>query len=130
MEYRKGEIKMSNQQENNEMTNYPLRMKGALDDKWADWFEGFVMTSRGDGETLLSGGVEDQAALHSVLDKVHGLGLPLLLVVQAECPCKSKNCLRYGDCQACAVYHNAKGELPFCFRERTRWNKQCTKIKS
>jgi hypothetical protein len=120
---------MTNQQDNFEVTNYHIRVKGHLDKKWADWFEGFVMTSRGDDETLLSGAVMDQAALHGVLDKIHGLGLPLQLVAQVECPCKSKNCSRYGGCQACAAYHSAKGELPYCFRVRTRWDKQCTKIK-
>ena len=69
---------------------YHIRVKGNLDEKWADWFEGFVMTSRDDGETLLTGAVVDQAALHGVLGKIHSLGLPLLLVAQTDCPCSSK----------------------------------------
>ncbi len=56
---------------------YHIRVKGNLDEKWADWFEGFVMTSRDGGETLLCGAVVDQAALHGVLGKICGLGLSL-----------------------------------------------------
>lgn len=107
---------------------YHIRIKGCLDDKWADWFEGFVMAARDNGETLLSGPVADQAALHGVLGKIHGLGLPLLLVAQSGCPCPSKNCPRHGQCQECAAYHADQGKLPFCFRTRKRWDKQCTAL--
>jgi hypothetical protein len=107
---------------------YHIRVEGKLDGKWADWFEGFVMTSRGTGETLLTGPVEDQAALHGVLGKIGGLGLPLLLVAQTGCPCPKKSCPRRGQCEACAAYHGEKGKLPFCFREKTKWDKRCTVI--
>ena len=104
---------------------YHIRAKGELDEKWADWFEGFVITSRENGETLLTGPVVDQAALHGVLDRIHGLGLPLLLVAQTGCPCPKKNCPRRGQCRECAAYHDAKGKLPYCFRTGTRWDKRC-----
>ena len=76
---------------------YHIRVKGGLDEKWADWFEGFVIASRSNGETLLSGSVRDQAALYGVLGKIHSLGLPLLSVTQGECPYSSKVCPRCGD---------------------------------
>jgi hypothetical protein len=107
---------------------YHIRIEGKLDGKWADWFEGFVMTSRANGGTLLSGPVVDQAALHGVLARIGGLGLTLRLVAQTGCPCSSKNCPRRGQCQECAAYHEAKGKLPFCFRERTKWDRRCTAI--
>jgi hypothetical protein len=107
---------------------YHIRVKGNLDEKWADWFDGFVMTGRDNGETLLSGAVVDQAALHGVLGKIHSLGMPLLLVAQTDCPCTSKSCPRRGLCGECAAYHGAKGRLPFCFRERTKWDKRCTAV--
>jgi hypothetical protein len=91
---------------------YHIRVKGNLDAKWADWFEGFVMASRGNGETLLSGAVVDQAALHGVLAKIHSLGLPLLLVAQTGCPCSKRKCPRRGQCHECAAYHAANGKLP------------------
>ena len=104
---------------------YHIRVKGTLDEKWADWFEGFVMNTGGNGETALTGAVVDQAALQGVLGKIHSLGLPLLLVAQTGCPCPSKNCPRHGQCRECAVHYAAKGGQPFCFRERTKWRKQC-----
>ncbi len=63
---------------------YEIRLKGHLDDKWADWFEGLTMTREDNGETLLIGTVVDQAALHGVLRKVRDLGLPLLSVIYAD----------------------------------------------
>jgi hypothetical protein len=105
---------------------YHLRVRGRLDAKWADWFEGFAMVAREDGSTLLSGPVADQAALHGVLDKLHGLGLELLVVMQTECPCSKGNCPNRACCRACAERHGAKNKLPYCFRPRTRWDKQCS----
>ena len=104
---------------------YHIRVKGNLDAKWADWFEGFVMASRGNGETQLSGAVVDQAALQGVLAKLHSLGLPLLLVAQTGCPCPSKNCPRHGQCRECAAHYGNNGRQPFCFREKSKWDKQC-----
>ena len=63
---------------------YEIRLKGHLDDKWADWFEGLSITREDNGETLIRGHVVDQAALHGVLRNVRDLGLPLLSVVQVE----------------------------------------------
>jgi hypothetical protein len=105
---------------------YHIRVKGSLDEKWADWFEGFAMTSRDNGETLLSGAVVDQAALHGALDRIRDLGLPLLLVAQTGCPCSSKKCALRGQCRECAAHHGEKGQLPTCFRTRNRWDKQCS----
>jgi hypothetical protein len=67
-------------------TLYHIRVKGNLDPKWADWFEGFVLASCGDDETLLSGRVADQAALHGMLSKINSLGIQLILVVQIDHP--------------------------------------------
>jgi hypothetical protein len=107
---------------------YHIRVKGSLDVKWADWFEGFVMASRGNGETALTGAVVDQAALQGALAKIHSLGLPLLLVAQTGCPCPSKNCSRHGQCHECAANCSGKGKGPYCFRAKTRWDKRCAEI--
>ena len=56
---------------------YQIRIKGHLGREWADWFEGLTITALDNGETLLSGAVVDQAALHGVLRKVRDLGIPL-----------------------------------------------------
>jgi hypothetical protein len=60
--------------------HYEIRIKGHLGRQWADWFEGLTITLETNGETLLSGSVIDQAALHSLLRKVRDLGMPLLSV--------------------------------------------------
>ena len=59
---------------------YEIRLKGHLDDRWADWFEGLTITLEDNGDTLLTGPVIDQAALHGLLRKVRDLGMPLLSV--------------------------------------------------
>jgi hypothetical protein len=105
-----------------------IRVKGNLDEKWADWFEGFVITSRDSGETLMSGMVADQAALHGILGKIRFLDLPLLLMVQTECPCAKTSCSRYRRCRECVAYHGEKGKLPHCFRARTKWDKHCVAL--
>lgn len=59
---------------------YEIRLKGHLDDEWAEWFGGLTITLEEHGDTLLTGPVADQAALHGLLKKVRNLGLPLLSV--------------------------------------------------
>jgi hypothetical protein len=61
---------------------YQIRVKGHLDSQWTDWFEGLTITLEEDGDTLLTGPVSDQAALHGLLKKVRDLGLSLLSVNQ------------------------------------------------
>jgi hypothetical protein len=59
---------------------YQIRVKGHLGHQWTEWFEGLSITQEEDGNTLLTGPVIDQAALHGLLKKVRDLGMPLLSV--------------------------------------------------
>ena len=59
---------------------YEIRLKGHLEARWGQWFDGLTVTLEEDGSTLLSGPLADQAALHGVLKKVRDLGLTLLAV--------------------------------------------------
>jgi hypothetical protein len=59
---------------------YQIRIKGHLGHQWTEWFEGLTITHEEDGDTLLTGSVIDQAALHGLLKKVRDLGMPLLSV--------------------------------------------------
>jgi len=63
---------------------YEIRIRGHLDDQWAEWFGGLAVTLEEDGDTLLTGPVVDQAALHGLLKKVRDLGMPLLSVNRVE----------------------------------------------
>jgi hypothetical protein len=75
---------MTNGREFDKRGTYQIRVKGNLDHKWSDWFDGFTITSQVDGATLLTGPVADQAALHGLLGKIRDLGLPLLSVKRME----------------------------------------------
>jgi hypothetical protein len=59
---------------------YEIRLKGHLETRWVKWFDGLAIRLDENGNTLLSGLVVDQAALHGLLKKVRDLGLPLLSV--------------------------------------------------
>ena len=63
---------------------YQIRLKGHLGREWTDWFEGLTITLEEDGDTLLTGPVVDQAALHGLLKKVRDLGMPLVSVSPVE----------------------------------------------
>ena len=63
---------------------YAIRLKGHLDDRWAAWFGGLTLTREDNGDTLLTGPVLDQAALHGLLRKVRDLGMPLISVIGVE----------------------------------------------
>jgi hypothetical protein len=63
---------------------YEIRIKGHLDGRWANWFGGLTITLEDNGDTLLTGPVIDQAALHGLLKKVRDLGMSLVSVSPVE----------------------------------------------
>jgi hypothetical protein len=63
---------------------YQIKIEGHLGNQWTDWFEGLSITLEGDGDTVITGPVIDQAALHGLLKKVRDLGMPLLSVNRLE----------------------------------------------
>jgi hypothetical protein len=62
------------------MAIYQIRVRGQLDQSRSEWFDGLAITLVENGETILSGTVRDQAALHGLLGKIRDLGLPLRAV--------------------------------------------------
>ena len=63
---------------------YQIRIKGHLGRQWTDWFEGLTITLSDNGETLLTGPVVDQAALHGLLKKVRDGGMSLVSVMRVK----------------------------------------------
>ena len=70
-----------------------IRIEGYLDPHWSRWFEGLAITLEDNGETLLTGPLVDQAALHGLIRRVRDLGIPLLSVV----------CVKAGQAETSAV---------------------------
>ena len=63
-----------------------IRVAGHLDDARSDWFDGLRVERLDDGQTLLTGEVADQTALHGILARVRDLGLPLRTVTVTPGP--------------------------------------------
>jgi hypothetical protein len=63
---------------------YQIRIKGHLGSQWVGWFDGLSITLEDNGDTLLTGPVTDQAALHGFLKRVRDLGMPLVSVSPLE----------------------------------------------
>src|SRR6476661_6975862 len=86
---------------------YEIRLKGRLDARWAARFEGMTLTLEDNGDTLLTGPVVDQAALHGLLRKVRDLAMPLVSVTR----------LSPGPAAASAGKHRVEAR---CFERRLR----------
>jgi len=66
------------------MQNVEIRVKGQIDEHWSDWFEGLTITHTDQGETVLTGPIADQAALHGLLARLRDLCLPIVSVNLSE----------------------------------------------
>ena len=75
---------MTNRRTFDRPCKYKVWVKGALDKRWSAYFDGLSITPLEDEETLLSGVMTDQAALHGLLAKIRDLGLPLLAVKRVK----------------------------------------------
>ena len=65
---------------------YKIRIQGQLDEMWSEWFEGLTVSWDDEGNTLLTGPVVDQSALHGLLRRVRDLGIPLISVERLNQP--------------------------------------------
>ncbi len=66
------------------MEEIEVRIKGHINRDWSDWLEGLAIAHTEDGETILTGSLRDQSALLGLLNKLSGLGLPILSVALTE----------------------------------------------
>jgi hypothetical protein len=64
--------------------HYEIKIKGHLDPHWSDWFAGLELTHLEGDETLLSGSLPDQAALHGLLERIRDLNLTLISVTYCD----------------------------------------------
>jgi hypothetical protein len=65
-------------------TTYQIRVKGRLGTEWSPWFDGLTIQCLPGGESMLTGPLPDQAALHGILIKIRNLGLELLSLNRVE----------------------------------------------
>jgi hypothetical protein len=72
--------RLSSTEDQYEPGSYEIRIKGHLDNQWTDWFGGLTLMREDSGDTLLTGMVADQAALHGLLRKIRDLGMTLIAV--------------------------------------------------
>jgi hypothetical protein len=88
MSSHKGKLSMANtlqsQHDSSKPTIYKIRIKGQLDSQWTEWFEGLAITLEEDGNTLLTGPVIDQSALHGLLKKIRDLGVTLISICPGQ----------------------------------------------
>ena len=65
-------------------SHYEIRVRGQLDSNWSDWFNGLEVMPQENGETLITGDIQDQDALQGILTKVFNLRLMLLSVKRID----------------------------------------------
>lgn len=75
---------MSHPRGQGEQVVYQIQVRGVIDAGWSEWFHGLIICPQANGDTLLTGAVRDQAALHGLLAKIRDLGLPLLSVERVD----------------------------------------------
>jgi hypothetical protein len=75
----------------NTPTIYEIRIRGRLDKDWAEWFDNMTLTHTGEGQTILTGPIPDQAALHGILNRIRDLNLELISVTQTESAAKDES---------------------------------------
>lgn len=75
---------MDKENEETTQTKYIIRIKNHLNTHWEKWFEGMSITHSGEGETILTGYVIDQCALHGLLEKIRNLNLTLISVQKVK----------------------------------------------
>ncbi|MFL7871926.1 MAG: hypothetical protein AB8I58_24060 [Anaerolineales bacterium] len=63
---------------------YQIRIEGLVNLDWSALFEEVTVQHSGDGQTVLTGALPDQTALHGVLMRIRDLGLSLVEVKRIE----------------------------------------------
>ena len=72
-------------------TIYEIRIRGRLDKDWVEWFDNMTLTHTSEGQTILTGPIPDQAALHGTLNRIRDLNLGLISVTQVASAAKDES---------------------------------------
>lgn len=75
---------------------YEIRVDGHLETRWAAWFDGHTLVREDDGTTVVRGDVDDQAALHGLLQRLRDIGIPLISLTPVEEPHPTRHTARHG----------------------------------
>ncbi len=59
---------------------YEIRLENHLEQRWANWFDGWTITNVDEDEVILTCSSTDHAGLHGVLDRILDLRLTLISV--------------------------------------------------
>ena len=65
---------------------YEIKIKGHLDPHWSDWFAGLKLEHLEGDETMISGVLPDQTAVHGLLERIRDLNLTLVSVTLGNPP--------------------------------------------
>jgi hypothetical protein len=65
---------------------YEIRLRGRLDESWSGWLGGLDLRVTPAGETIASGPIQDQAALHGLLERIRDMGIELLTLRRVDWP--------------------------------------------
>ena len=66
------------------MHQVEIHFKGRINQQWSEWFGGLTICHTGGDEMVLTGRVEDQAALYGIISHLRDLGLQLISVSSTE----------------------------------------------
>jgi len=73
-------------------SHFEIKVAGQLDEHWSEWLGNLSMSHDAQGNTLLTGMIPDQAALHGILTNIRDLGLVLISLNQVDVKMERKGC--------------------------------------
>ena len=67
-----------------DLSHYEICLRGHLEPRWADWFDGWSLTTHRNGTTTFAGPAVDQAPLHGLLQRIRDAGLAVVSISQTD----------------------------------------------
>ena len=66
------------------MIQVEIHIKGRIEEQWSEWFGGLAVSHPDPDETILSGQVQDEAALYGIISRLRDLGLKLTSLISED----------------------------------------------